>query len=177
MPQTEADIIQAAKEDLSKFKLLYERWVTPVYRYFLHRVNNLNEAEDLTSQVFLKVIERLPHYRDNGHFPAWLFTIARHQWVDHLRLHKADFPIEDVTLSDSTGDLLDCTMKRDEFRMLRHLMGTLPEGEQELLRLRFVAELGYKEISLVLKRSPDAVRKKLFRILEKLQEQLEDHYV
>lgn len=176
MAKTDKEIIQAAKEDLSMFKILYDKWISPVYRYFLHRVNNVKEAEDLTSQVFLKVIERLPRYRENGHFPAWLFTIARHQWVDHLRESKDNLPIEAIKLHDGTGDLLDRSVKTDEFIKLRHLIDELSQGEQELIRLRFVAELNYKEISIVLRRSPDAIRKKLFRVLDELRQQMEEDY-
>jgi len=177
MPKTDAEIIKAAKEDLSHFKPLYQKWVSPVYRYFLHRVNNIKEAEDLTSQVFLKVIERLPTYRENGTFPAWLFTIAHHQRVDHLRSNIAVLPLEDITVKSLSDDLLDQAIKAGEYTKLRELIRLLPENEQELIRLRFVAMLSYREIALVLKRKPDAVRKKIFRLLDKLEDQLEDNYV
>jgi RNA polymerase sigma-70 factor (ECF subfamily) len=175
--QTDIELIKAAREDIAGFKPLYQKWVSPVYRYFLHRVNNIKEAEDLTSQVFLKVIERLPTYRGKGTFPAWLFTIAHHQRVDHLRSGQDVLPLEDIKTGFHTDDLLEHAIKADEHAKLRGLIQTLPESEQELIRLRFVAMLSYKEIALVMKRKPDAVRKKIFRLLKKFEDQLEDNYV
>jgi len=70
---------RSSEDNLKAFKQIYRQWLTPVYRYFYHRTGNENDAEDLTSQVFLKVYEALPRYHNRGHFSAWLFTIARHQ--------------------------------------------------------------------------------------------------
>lgn len=63
-------MVNSAQESLAGFKRLYQKWLPPVYRYFYYRIGDVKDAEDLTSQVFLKVYEELPRYRDRGQFSA-----------------------------------------------------------------------------------------------------------
>ena len=166
-------LVQAAQRSLEGFKELYNQWLSPVYRYFYYRVGNVKEAEDLASQVFLKVYEELPRYRDKGRFSAWLFTIVRNKTADYFRSPHPEVALETVDPGDRTFDLLDQTVRSDELQRLDRLIRTLPEDEQELIRLRFVVQLGYREIGAILNRNEDAVRKNISRLLARLQVQLE----
>ena len=169
-------LVRAAQRSLDGFKALYDKWLSPVYRYFYYRVGNVKEAEDLTSQVFLKVYEELPRYRDKGRFSAWLFTIVRNKTADYFRSPHPEISLETVDPGDRTFDLLDQTVRSDELQRLDRLIRALPEDEQELIRLRFVVQLSYRTIGAVLNRSEDAVRKNISRLLARLQVQLEvDH--
>ena len=85
----ECNLIRMAAEDLAHFKPLYEKWMPRIYRYFYHRVGSAQEAEELTSQVFLAVCEGLPNYRHRGYFAAWLFGIARRRAADYYRLFRS----------------------------------------------------------------------------------------
>ena len=169
----EAAMLGAAQEGLTGFKQLYLQWLTPVYRYFYFRTGNVKDAEDLTSQVFLKVYEELPRYRDRGRFSAWLFTIARNKAVDFFRTTNRQVPLEIIDPIDGSHDLLAQAIHSDEIQRLNRLIRSLPDEEQELVRLRFVANLGYREIGEVLNRKEDAVRKTISRLLARLQGQLE----
>lgn len=170
-------LAQRAKSDKAAFKDLYERWVTPVYRYFLYRVNNVKEAEDLTSQVFLKVCEYLPSYKENGRFPAWLFTIVRHQSADYFRSKPSTLPLMEETHPADILTPLEQATKSDDLARLKRLLQSLPEEEQELIRLRFVVGLGYQDIAVILRRSKEAIRKRISRLLDRLQSQLEEDHV
>jgi len=169
----EGEMIQAAQESLAGFKQLYLKWLHSVYRYFYYRVGNVKDAEDLTSQVFLKVYEELPRYRERGRFAAWLFTIAQNKANDFFRRDFREVPLESIDPVDGTPDLLLQAVHSDQIQRLNRLIRSLPEGEQELIRLRFVADLGYREIGEVLGRKEDAVRKSIQRLLARLQSQLE----
>jgi RNA polymerase sigma-70 factor (ECF subfamily) len=167
--EEDTKMVLAAQESPAGFKPLYQKWLKPVYRYFYFRLENEKDAEDLTSQVFLKVLEDLPRYHNRGSFPAWLFAIARARAIDFYRkqgrvvpLAKAEFEVDDV-------DLTSQTVKTDELRRVMSLIRNLPSDEQELLRLRFAADLNYREIGELLHRKEDSVRKAVSRILDRIK--------
>lgn len=172
----DAEMVVSAQRDLTDFKPLYLKWLPPVYRYFYYRGRNAKDAEDLTSQVFLKVYEELPRYTNRGQFTAWLFTIVRHKAADHFRIQNPTLSLEDHDPADQAMDLLSQSIHTDEMQRLQRLTHSLPEDEQELIRLRFVAGLGYREIGTLLHRKEDAVRKSITRLLARLQSQLEESH-
>ncbi|RPI87286.1 MAG: RNA polymerase sigma factor [Chloroflexi bacterium] len=174
--EDESELVREAQSSLSGFKQLYLHWLSPVYRYFYFRTRNVKDAEDLTSQVFLKVYEELPRYRDRGYFSAWLFTIARSKAADFFRRNSREVSLEAVEVADGSLDLLAQAVQSDEIQRLKRLILSLPDEEQELIRLRFVSGLSYREIGEVLHRKEDAVRKSISRLLARLQNQLEKHH-
>ena len=174
--KVEDEQIHTVQDNLGRLKEIYDRWLVPVYHYFYFRVGNSKDAEDLTSQVFLKVCEVLPKYQEHGQFPAWLFTIASHKVADFYRTGWREVPLEAIDSLEGQHDLLSQAVSSDEIRRLQHLILSLPEDDQELIRLRFVAELGYGEIGIVLNRKEDTVRKSISRLLARLQNQLEVHH-
>ena len=93
--------------------------------------------------------------------------------MDYYRSVSREVSLEINDPIDETRDLLSQAVDSDEIRRLRHLIHLLPEEEQELIRLRFVVKLGYREIGAVLNRKEDAVRKSITRLLARLKSQLE----
>jgi RNA polymerase sigma-70 factor (ECF subfamily) len=167
-------LVQAAQRDPADFKPIYQKWLKPIYRYFYFRVGNEKDAEDLTSQVFIRVYEDLPRYRKRGYFSAWLFTIARARAVDFYRKKKREVPLSEADpLSDEEG-LTAQTIHNDDLHQVLDLIQRLPPDQQELIRLRFVAELSYREIGSMLHRKEDAVRKAISRILDRIQMEVDD---
>ncbi len=164
------------RRGLAAFERLYQKWVTPVYRYFRYRVQTDKEAEDLTSQVFLKVCEQLPNYKEEGRFPAWLFSIVRSQSADHFRAQKPTVSLNDIEISDGDADPLDRAAQKDDLKRLKHLLVSLPEKDQELIRLRYVAQLSYKDIAVILGGTRDAARKQVNRLLRRLEDQMEENH-
>lgn len=173
----DAYLVQEAQRNPAAFEELYRKWLKPVYRYFYARLQNNKDAEDLTSQVFLKAYQSLPNFKNNGNFSAWLFKIAHDRAVDFYRKTK---PL--MSLDGSVSQLNNTSIEPEvgEHNILLQevlqMVSTLPEDEQELIHLRFMAGLNYREIGLVLKKSEDAVRKSISRLIKRLQVQLEvDH--
>ncbi len=170
MEQDDLTQVLAAQQDPAEFAALYDCYVQPVYRYLYSRVDNAADAEDLTAQTFLAALEALPRYRHRGYLSAWLFTIARSKVMDFFRRcpvlpldeHPADQP-----------DLLAQASRSDEIQRLVGLIRTLEAGDRELIRLRFVADLSFAEMAALLKKKEDTVKKSLYRLLARLQSQLE----
>jgi RNA polymerase sigma-70 factor (ECF subfamily) len=169
----EVALIRSAQQNPARFKPLYLRWVNPVYQYLFFIVRSKAEAEDLTSQVFLKACEQLPRYRHQGCFSGWLFTIARNTARDHFRKSRRELPLEAAGEPAVSLDLLDRVIHTDELQRLDVLIRSLPEDELELIQLRYVAGLTYREIGMITRRSEDAARKSLSRLLSRLNSQLQ----
>jgi len=170
----EASLFKAACSDPAVFNQLYLAYIRPIYRYIYCKVGDVKQTEDLTAQVFLDALESLPRYHHNGHFSAWLFSIARHKVVDHYRTQLSDLPIE-VTdgESDNKVDPLSTLIQTEETQRISKFIHLLDEQDQELLRLRFVAELNFAEIARLINSNMEATKKRFYRLLAHLRQQLE----
>ncbi len=173
--EDEAALVKAARCDPAAFTTLYRRYVTPVYRYLYKWVGNPAEAEDLTSQVFTEVLEGLVNYHEQGHFAAWLFTIARRKAIAAYRQRHPDLPLEQAEeMSGSEADPLEHIMQGEQRERMAALFAGLGEDQRELLRLRFTASLGYAEIGALLGRSEAAIKMAIYRLLHQMYEKWED---
>jgi RNA polymerase sigma-70 factor, ECF subfamily len=175
--EEEAMLVKAAQADPAAFAGLYRRYVRPVYRYFYSRTGQTHEAEDLTAQTFLEALEGLKRYRPNGPFAAWLFTIARRRGIDAFRRRRPSADLdEEIRSGDNTVDPLAHVIETEEARALLRLIGQLKPSEQELLRLRFAAGLGFAEIAHLLGKRDAAVKMKFYRLLRRLESKLEKNH-
>ncbi len=168
--QNEADTDQ---ESTGSFGAIYDRYAASIYRYLLSRTGNVEEAKDLTSQTFLTAIEVYPRYRDQGYVSAWLFSIAHSKYIDHLRKMGRQKRMGQVRNIDMEPDILNQVVATERITALRKRIRALTEEEQELLRLRFVADLSFSEMAQMLRRKEDAVKKSVYRLLDRLQSQME----
>ena len=170
----EASLIKTACSDPAAFNRLYLSYIRPIYRYIFSKVGESRETEDLTAQVFLAALESLPRYRHNGYFAAWLFGIARHKVADHFRSHRSELTIE-VAYGESIrkGDSLSTLIQTEEAQRISALIHKLDEQDQELLRLRFVAELNFGEIARLINSNMETTKKRVYRLLTHLRQQLE----
>ena len=173
MPDEIPALIAAALEDPAAFGRVYDRYVQPVYRYVYSRVGSAHEAEDITSQTFMVAYESLPRYRERGHFSAWLFRIARSKMMDHFRRSRREVALEAAEHIVESGDALSSVIQDEELGRLRSLIGKSSEEERDLIRLRYVAGLSYAEMADLLGRREDAVKKSVYRLLARLQSQME----
>lgn len=173
----EAALVSAAQRDPAAFAGLYRRYVKPVYRYLYSRAGSPADAEDLTEQAFLEALEGLGRYRQQGPFAAWLFTIARRRAIDHLRRRRPEASLgEGVADPQAPPDPLAQVIRSEESRRLQTLLAGLDEADLELLRLRFAAGLGFGEMARILRRSEAAVKMQLYRLLRRLEGQLEESH-
>lgn len=171
----ELALVRAAQTDSQAFGALYDRYIQRVYRYCYYRTHNAPDAEDLTAQIFLAALEALPRYRQDGHFAAWLFSIAHRKVTDYYRRvpHAA---LDETALRPIHADMAIDVESAQRRERLFQLIQALSEEEQELIQLRFVAELSFAEIASALRKHEEAVKKTLYRLMARLKEELEaDH--
>jgi RNA polymerase sigma-70 factor, ECF subfamily len=169
----EAGLIAQARRDPEAFGQLYALYVQRVFAYLCSRIGSVPEAEDATAQTFLAALEAFARYRHDGHFAAWLFAIARHKAMDHFRQRHNQVPLEDAQTVAAETDLLQQMIQSERITALATHIAALPEAERDLIRLRYVAELGFRDIARLMGRNEDAVKKSLYRLLDRLSSQLE----
>jgi len=172
-----SQIIEAARQDPRMFGDLYLLYAQPVFRYLYSRMCSVPEAEDATAQTFLAALERFPKYRHDGYFASWLFSIARNKAMDHFRKRRKEASLDEAEHIPVDTNLLQQVIKTERIAALSKLISTLSEDEQELIRLRYVAELSFAEIGYLLGEKEDTVKKTLYRLLARLKVQLEDYHV
>lgn len=170
---TDADKIAAAYLDPQAFGELYDKYAPAVYRYLLSRLGSIEEARDIMSQTFLKAVEMFPHYKHKGFFSAWIFSIARSRYVDHLRRTKTPVELIHEEHVDPTPDPLTDMIAAERIAEVVKYIQASSEEEQEILRLRYVADLSFAEMAELLNKNQDAVKKNFYRLLARLQSQLE----
>lgn len=165
-------LIERARHDPDAFAALYQRYLTPIYRYLLVRLGNSQDAEDITSRVFIEALEGLVHqrYRENGKFEAWLFTIARRRLIDFYRQRPA-VSLEEAAILDP--DPFDRVQSSDNKARLKELLSQLDEDKQELMRLRFSGGLSFAEIAVLEGKSEASVKMMIHRTIHWLRENWE----
>lgn len=163
-------LIERARRDPEAFTSLYQQYLSAVYRYLYHRVGNSNDAEDITAQVFLEVLEglRKNRYRKGGNFRAWLFTIARRRAIDFYR--AASVCSLPDSLPSSEPALFVSVEQREELQFLVTALSQLDEEKREILRLRYTAGLSFAEIALLLGKNEPAVKMMAHRAIDLLRQ-------
>jgi RNA polymerase sigma-70 factor (ECF subfamily) len=164
--------------DREGFGDLYLRYFDRVYAYLNLALGDAHEAEDLTQQVFIKVMEGLPRYERTGSVPfrAWLFTIVRRSALTALERRSRT----EVVAPDDLSRQLERDEDRSELPALRWLsdrelimlMERLPVAQRQVLMLRYMLDLSHAQIADVLGRSVADVRILAHRGLRFLEERL-----
>ena len=166
----EPELVRRAAVDANALAALYQRYVARVYRFLRVRCSSRDEAADLTQQVFLKMAEALPRYRERGApFAAWLFRIARNAAIDRARRQRT-VPWDSLTQAAAPDDVEAWVLDRETRARVGALLAGLPSDERELLSLRFAAGLSSREIAAVVGGSEAAVKKRLTRTIQRLKE-------
>ena len=176
MQEDDALVLEACKNP-EAFSALYQRYVKRVYHYLYSKVGQQADAEDLTAQVFLEVIESLPRYRPQGYFAAWIFTIARRRASNLFRQKTVWLPLDIIENLPVDGiDLIDQFIQKERMEELANEIQRLKADEIEILQLHFTARLTYAEIGKVLGKSETVVRMIVHRILQKLKKAWENDH-
>jgi RNA polymerase sigma factor (sigma-70 family) len=168
-------ILRAQQSDEEAAGLLYEMHVESIFTYISYRVDSSAMAEDLTAEVFLRMVRSLQTYRVKGApFRAWLYRIAANLITDHYRQHQkvVTVPMADDYRNDDT-DPFDRMAKQERHLQLRKAIKRLSEDYQTLLILRFVEELPHPEIAKIMNKSAMALRAMQHRALKALAIELE----
>jgi RNA polymerase sigma factor (sigma-70 family) len=163
---------KAIMGDADAFGKLYQHYLPALYRYIYQRIGNINDAEDLTEQVFLKAWEALPGYRQRGYpFSAWLYRIGHNAVVDYHRRHRSTIPLAQLPVEsrrDHQCSLPEQIIAAEEIEELSSAFAQLPEEQQQVISLRFYDELDHEDIGRAINKSAGASRMIQLRAVKSL---------
>jgi RNA polymerase sigma-70 factor (ECF subfamily) len=156
---------------------LYERYFDRIYRYVYIKIGDATEAEDLTEQVFLKMIESIDKFEWQGTtFAAWLYRIAHNLIIDAHRRHarRPQVPLEPVgdTMPSERDDPHQLAERSDLRDHLLVCMDQLTDLQAQVITLKFGAGLSNLEVAAILDRTEGAVKALQHSALHNLQKLL-----
>lgn len=172
----EAAVGKVTAGDKTGLRDLYDAYADTIYRLFLGKVHNHQDAEDLTSDFFLKLWECAAGYRPGRGHRCWMMTIARNMAIDYLRKAGHTIPVEDAE-TVSPAALTETKTAADtvtEHMQTEGILSVLPEDEQEIVRMHIAAELTFREIAAILKRPLGTISWKYRNAIGKLQKLAEE---
>lgn len=179
--EIEEAIKRAKANDQKAFNYLLDTFWDDVYGFQLKRIQNENDAEDVTIQTFSKAFDKIETFDDNYKFKTWLITISKNIHIDLLRKEKNSISqiiskddkhiLHVVDESPSPEDKL--ITEQHLAKLLRDIKKLKPHY-QEVINLRFFQELSYKEISKQLNEPMNNVKVKLLRAKKLLAEIIQE---
>ncbi len=168
----EAELAARAPTDPGAFAALYDFYFPRVWSYVIKRVGHTQTAEDVVSQIFLKIVEALPRRKNNGPFGAWVFRIATNAIIDYYRANgrRREQELETAELVPDHGPAPDeLAAARVAFGELEKVMASLSERDRRIITLKFFAGLDHQEIAAAEKIKENNVGIVVYRALEKIR--------
>ena len=165
--------LRAAAGDDRAFRSLFSALHPAVYGYLASRTGSVADAEDLTAQVFTKMVERLASYDPGKGSPrAWVLAIARNQLVDHLRSQRRHAPLAEVEEVLSDARLSPEQAGDERLDRVRAALSSYDAKVREMFALRYGDGLSSKEIAVVMEMSDAAVKQRFSRVLRELKQRI-----
>ena len=155
------ELVKGAQEgDVRSFEGIYQMFFDRIYRYVSLKLGNVAEAEDVTEDVFVKVLESIRTFRWKGvPFSSWLFRIAHNLVVDHLRKRSRErvVPLEEVVVT-SSFDMDEHVEIKLAMVQVNGAMESLTKAQNEVITLRFAAGLSLSETAKAVGKNENAVK-------------------
>jgi RNA polymerase sigma-70 factor, ECF subfamily len=168
-------VSRAQNGDREALEELYLLHFDRIYSYLHMSVGNRHDAEDLTTQTFLKMLESIKRFRwQSAPFSAWLFRIAHNLAMDHFRASRRWQPEEDVPEppgeTEPSAEL--AAFQSIGRQSMLELIEGLSQEQQQVLTLKFVFNLPNREVATILGKTEGAIKSLQHRALVSLQKQL-----
>jgi RNA polymerase sigma-70 factor (ECF subfamily) len=156
---------------------LYGELYDPVADYLERRCATPQDAEDLIATVFHRFLQNLVRFDPRrGCVLAWVLTMARHAFIDHLRATRPAIPVDelDEVLAGPAPDPLEGLVRTEQADRLGRALAELPAPTREMLELHYAQGLRLREIGDLVGLSEDAVKQRFSRVRRTLRERLRD---
>lgn len=186
MKATEVLNERCRQVDHNAFDQLIKEHGAPLYSFILYMTKSKSLADDVYQETWTRVIHHLDDYREQGQFKCWLFKIANHQCLNHLRfLRRAVVPLTELLNAETEADIVvsspnprpDEELERSEsLTWVRKLARQLPIKQRQVFLLKMNSDLTFKEISKILNRPLNTVLTQMRTALLTIRKKLKDTY-
>lgn len=162
--------------DRAAFTELVVRYQRPLYNAALWIVRKVEDANDVTQIVFLKVAERLDDYDPRYRFFSWIYRIAVNESLNLLRSNGREDALDDeIDIPGPESANPECQFgEAQRSRRLRHALMSMTTNDRMVLTLRHFGELSYEEIAQVLGVDQKTVKSRLFEARQRLRDLVKD---
>lgn len=169
----EYQVVEAAKKgDQGALAALYEAYFPRVYRYLASRLDRTEDVEDVTEEVFFRVVDKIGSFSWRGlPFGAWIFRIARNELVSHVRRQRTRSGTVELneSIEDHSADHVSQIEHAWTMTIVRQATAKLPEAQRQVISLRFGAGLSVAETAQALNKSENNVKVLQHKAIAKLQ--------
>lgn len=163
-------IRKAQKGDVAALEKLIEQHYDNIFSYLYRKTGNTDIAEDLTQEVFLRLVNTLSRYRPTGKISNYIFTIAVNTANDYFRKNRL-FVQEDVNslIIDAGVDIEDFFIRQEQFSRLKEAIRELPDKQKDAILLRYFHDMKIKDISKITGANTSTVKSRISQGLKKLK--------
>lgn len=171
---SEEELINLAKKDSRYFAPIYKRYHEQIFRFIYQRMDSIDDADDITSQVFLKALVHLPKYVNKGFpFSSWLYRIALNEVNMFYRKTKKSraINIEENEIKEIIEEANENYSDENREKLLQ-LLAQLEEDKLTLIEMRFFEKRSFKEISELLGITENNAKVKTYRLLEEMKKNM-----
>ncbi|MBT1696150.1 sigma-70 family RNA polymerase sigma factor [Fulvivirgaceae bacterium PWU4] len=170
---TDELIMEAVKRgELQQATLLFERYHKRIFNFLARMTMDRALAEDLTQNVFLRIIKYRTSYREGNKFQSWIYQVARNVFSDHYQANKNKFSdfVDVEKISDHMADLEEHEAQDEKEKLLHQSMARLSEEQRELLVLTRFQQMKYEEVAAIMDTTVANIKVKVHRAILKLRE-------
>lgn len=156
--------------ELQQASVLFDRYNKRIYNFLRQLTNDSMLAEDLTQNVFLRLIKYRNSYREGNRFQSWIYQMARNVFADHYQSNKnkIESHVDVEKMSDQISTMED---DQDEQEQLLHRsLAKLNDEQRELLVLTRFQHLKYEEVAAIMDTTVANIKVKVHRAIGKLRE-------
>ena len=152
-------IARARQRDPEAITEIYSNHSPAIYRYIKFRIHEHETAEDLCSDVFLRMIETIDRYEDRGWpITAWLYRIAHDRTIDLIRKKNRHQMLPLEAWAGVTNDFEEQAIRKIELDDLREMLAFLTDEQRSVLELRFLSDMDIQNVAQRLGRSEGSVK-------------------
>lgn len=164
--QCTKDISNGKKDAL---KEIYTTYIAFIYSIIYEIIQNRENAEDITSEFFIKLWDVADQYRTGNNHKAWLATIAKHMALDFIRKYKKEMLMDEIPDYIEQAERSNVEQKVIEDISLQNALDKLKENERQIINMKILGDMTFKDIAKVLQLPMGTVTWKYQNALHKLR--------